>query len=172
MQKYKKKLAVNITVCLILFASICLFAACGNDSDENLKSGKDEYGREYGKIYGIDEYATGEYRLPYSIEDTSAVGKSMIEQYCVNYMLLKVGGGTYSLTFYCKSNALNSVKLGQEGNLSEGQSVQEDDKYGYVFEIDRQMLNDKMSMACTVKLMNREVNFSVRADLDKAVLVG
>lgn len=173
MARYKNKLILNFALCLILVAVVCLIAACGNDGiSDGVKTGEDEYGRVYGEIYSVDEYESGIYRIPYEIEDTSEIGKSMISQYCLEYVSLDVDGGQYVLTFYCKSNMLNDVKLSVGGEMQTGESADNGENYGYAFEIDRSALDDKMGMECTVKLMNKTVAFSIRADLSQAVLVG
>lgn len=173
MQRYKNKLILNFAISLILVAAMCLFAACGKDGiDDGIKTGKDEYGREYGEVYSIDEYESGIYRLPYGTEDTSEIGKSMIKQYCLEYVLLEIDDGECVLTFYCKSNALTDVKISVDGEMLSGESADDGENYGYAFAIDRSALDDKIGMECTVKLMNKTVTFSIRVDLEQAVLVG
>lgn len=172
MTKIKNKLFVNVAVLLVILSLVAMFSACGKDDEESVKSGEDSFGRTYGEIYDIDEYPSGIYKVAYDIEDTSAMGKAMIRQYCEDYIVVIVDDGNYSLAFYCSSNMLDKVRLGKEGALTDGKVVTENDKQGYEFVIQRETLDDKMAMSCEVKLMGREVNFSIRADLSTAQLVG
>ena len=172
MQKLKNKLIVNIIVLIFLIGIVAMFAACEDKSTETIKSGVDSFGRTYGQIYDIDEYKSGTYSIVYEIEDTSTMGKSMISKYCEDYVIVNIDEGICTLTFYCSGNMLDNVKLGKDDIFIEGQSMIEGDKYGYKFDIQRDMLDDKMAMSTKVKLMGKEVKFSIRVDLTKAVLVG
>lgn len=172
MQKTKTKLIANVVILVLLLAITALFAACGNDNENTVKSGADIFGRTYGETYDIDDHDSGEYRLSYTIEDTSAMGKTMISNYCADHVLLQVADGEYFLTFYCKSDMLSDVTLGSDENKTEGESSVSDGSYGYKFAIERDTLDDKIAMSCTVRMMGRTVSFSIRLDLDKAVLVG
>ena len=96
----------------------------------------------------------------------------MISQYCADYVKLKVEDGVYQLTFYCKSDALKDVKAYLDGQVIDGKSVEEGDLYGYAFSLDRGALDEKIGMQCTVKLMNKTVQFSLTVDLNSAILVG
>lgn len=172
MQKLKNKLIVNIMILIVIIGIVAMFAACEDKSTETIKSGVDSFGRTYGQIYDIDEYKSGTYSIVYEIEDTSTIGKSMISKYCEDYVIVNIDEGICILTFYCSGDMLGNVKLGKDDILIEGQSMIDGDKYGYRFDIQRDMLDDKMAMSTKVKLMGKEVKFSIRVDLTKAVLVG
>lgn len=173
MERSMKKLKINLAVAVVTMFLICLLTACiDGNVGEDIKTGTDEYGRTYGEVYSVDGCESGVYRVRYSIEDTSDIGKIMISQYCADYVKLKVEDGVYQLTFYCKSDALKDVKAYLDGQVIDGKSVEEGDLYGYAFSLDRGALDEKIGMECTVKLMNKTVQFSLTADLNSAILVG
>ena len=173
MERSMKKLKINLAVAVVTMFLICLLTACiDGNAGEDIKTGTDEYGRTYGEVYSIDGCESGVYRVRYSIEDTSDIGKIMISQYCADYVKLKVEDGVYQLTFYCKSDALKDVKAYLDGQVIDGKSVEEGDLYGYAFSLDRGALDEKIGMQCTVKLMNKTVQFSLAVDLNSAILVG
>ncbi|MDE6361408.1 MAG: hypothetical protein K2L53_00345 [Clostridia bacterium] len=76
--------------------------------------------------------------------------------------------GEYTLSFYCTTTAFSDVNL--NGEL--GQSVEENGMYGYKFSIDRADLDAGIAMTGKVSLMNKDVAFSIKADLSKATLIG
>ena len=173
MKNSLRKLKINLAVAVVTIFLICILTACKDGNvGEDIKKGTDEYGRTYGEVYSIDGCESGIYRVRYSIEDTSDIGKIMISQYCADYVKLKVEDGVYQLTFYCKSDALKDVRADLGEQMIDGKSVEEGDLYGYAFSLDRGALDDKIGMECTVKLMNKRVQFSLIDDLNYAILVG
>lgn len=173
MERSMKKLKINLAVAVVTMFLIWLLTACiDGNAGEDIKTGTDEYGRTYGEVYSVDGCESGVYRVRYSIEDTSDIGKIMISQYCADYVKLKVEDEVYQLTFYCKSDALKDVKAYLDGQVIDGKSVEEGDLYGYAFSLDRGALDEKIGMECTVKLMNKTVQFSLTVDLNSAILVG
>ena len=148
MKNSLRKLKINLAVAVVTIFLICLLTACKDGNvGEDIKKGTDEYGRTYGEVYSIDGCESGIYRV-------------------------RVEDGVYQLTFYCKSDALKDVRADLGEQMIDGKSVEEGDLYGYAFSLDRGALDDKIGMECTVKLMNKRVQFSLIADLNYAILVG
>lgn len=167
MKSMKSKIISGIAIFICAMMLCGILASCQGDKD-NTPSGEDAYGRVYGQIYDIDDQPSGTYKLTYSIEDTSTMGKTMIAMYCLDYVNIIVDNGKYQLVFYCTGNMLSDVKLSDK----EAKASETEDGMAYTFEIDRQMLDDKMAMSCYVTVMKKQVSFSIKAHVDNAVLVG
>lgn len=162
----KKVLIAVLTV--IVCAAV--LTACGEDKTEY--TGQDEYGRYFGEIYDVDSQESGVFELPYEIGGTSAMGESMIGANCADYVRISKEGNDYEFTFLCKNGMLGSVEMAQEEGYIKGKESDEGDLQGYTFAISRDGIGQSVGLRCVVRLMNKTVEFTVKADLQKARLVG
>lgn len=165
----KKKIIVTVAVILVLVLAGVL-AAC--KEDRKTESGRDAYGRSYGEVYPIDSEATGVFSMPYSIGDTSAIGKTMISANCADYAEAEKTADGYKFTFLCKDGMLGGVKMVKEDGSLSGVESQKDGYQRFTFDVTKEELQQKISLECVVKLMNKTVSFSVTVDLTQAKLVG
>ena len=164
----KNKIIIGAVIFCLLVTLLAVIVACDNSGGLGSQSGSDKYGREFGSICDIDGEESGIYEIDYEIDDTSAMGKTMIGNYCYNKVKLAVSAEGMALTFYCKNNTFSNVKLDSRA----GKSIEESDMYGYTFEITREDLNNKLAMTGYVSLMKRDVAFSINVDLSNAKLIG
>lgn len=163
MRKNRKAIVIALSIILIILA---IFAAC-SERETSVDTGTDPLGREYGSVYNIDDYASGNYRVTYEIGGTSDMGKWMIQKNCEDYIGLAVTEVGHTLYFYCKGDLLQDVTL--DGQLSQVRT--KDGNQVHSFAIERAMLDQEMEMQCMVKIMHKQVKFTIRVDLNTAILV-
>ncbi len=162
----KKILTIATVICtFVLFLTAC--------TQQKTYEGEDEFGRTYGEIYDVDSQPTGVFDVPYEILDTSAMGKAMIAANCADYVEIEKTSDGYLLGFLCKSSMLGAVKMiGADGSYIDGSESERDGYQAFTFSVTREMLENKISLQCEVSAMNKTVEFSVKPDLDGAILAG
>lgn len=165
-----KRSTMIVIVAISVIALVFSLAACVKD--ETVYDGKDAYGRSFGEIYEIGSEETGIFRIPYVIEDTSAVGKSMISSNCADYVEVKKDAEKYEFTYLCKKGMLGKVSLVREDGDVNATEGEKDGYQSFTFDLTEDELRNKIALKCVVTLMKKTVNFSVRPDLTQAKLVG
>lgn len=165
-----KKFATSVFVVIVAAAAVLALASC-KDKEQEIK-GTDDYGRVYGEVYAVDSQPSGAFNVPYSIEDTSAIGKTMISANCADYVAVERTQDGYKLTYLCKKGMIGEIKLvGEDGTVS-GIEGEKDGYQSFTFDVSEETLKNKIRLQCVVKIMNKTVGFSVVPDLENAKLVG
>lgn len=165
-----KKYVIAITVITVVVIAFTL-ASCGGNQTP-VPEGQDVYGRTLGEIYDIDSQPSGEFRAAYEIGDTSFMGQTMISANCADYVLIKKSGDGYALTCLFKKGVLSAVGKLTGDDFEEGVVSEEGDWQAVTFDVQRAELDEKIVLRCTVKAMNRTVNYSVKLDMKNTILVG
>ena len=169
----KSKVMISVTFLVILALSIVLIG-CDKKDDYIVPNGLDEYGREYGQIYDIDKYESGIYHLSYDLLGLSSFVESMIRNNCADYVEVEVNkNGEYYYTFYSIGEKLTDVSIKITDTTLEGEIVKENNKVGYEFKLNREQLDNTITIYCKVSAMfGKSVDFDMKIHIDKAKLVG